>query len=71
MHIVNSCADDIHYIDNNSVIIENYHLSRFLSTSALSSLSSLIIYADCLPADFTLNVLLFSSLWKAVFKYSL
>ena len=38
----------------NSVKIANYHLNRFLSASAWSSLSILIISAAGTPSDFTL-----------------
>ena len=56
MHIVNSANDIQHSI--NSVKSANYHLNRFLSASAWSSLSTLIISEKTLPDDLTLNVVL-------------
>ena len=52
-----------------SVKSVNYHLNRFLTAFAWSSLSFMIISAES-TADLILNVLLNSSSWKAVFKYS-
>ena len=54
MNIVNSCANDIQYTDNNKQCQE-CKLSLVLSASAWSSLSSLINSAEKLPADLTLN----------------
>ena len=72
MHIVSLVVLMIYSILKtiNSVKSANYHLNRFLSASAWSSLSSLIILQKALPADLTLNVLLFLSSRKAVSKYS-
>ena len=70
MHIANSCANDIEHMKTiNRVKSGNSHLNRFLSASARSSLSSLIILQKTLPADLTLNVMLFSSSRNAVSNY--
>ena len=54
----------------NSVKSVSFHLSRFLSASAWSSLRPVISSAETLSADFILNILLFSSSWREVSKYS-